>query len=416
MRATIGLLAGFGLISACNSSDFATSPPREARQNKSSNGEGISGQGARDPTASSAASGEGVGGSGTAGRSGSSGSDSSAEELGQGRVKANFSYGPKSAKADFLFVFDNSSSMQDVVANMRLGFDSLGTAKWPADTLIAVMTTMPGNPSNLNDVHPAVDRYASIEKEPGFLSLMSETARTNFRNANSSMGSRLPEVMCLQEWFKPSDKSTSGKSCLSAAVQSAFTGVGVEAGLVAVSQILDKRKQLFRMNSNVHVVFVSDTQDPGRDPSDSSKVRDLNGLRPTFATLKGKIIANSSVSGVKLHGVTPSPTCSAAENVAARLGTPYQDAIAASGGTWLDFCDGNNARTNYTPVAEQIVANTLPEPVFVLSENAKKVESVEVAGRAVPLSQVTLINDNRSVRIEGLSPSSDVAVSIIYQR
>jgi len=230
------------------------------------------------------------------------------------------------------------------------------------------------------------------------------------------MGNRLPEAMCRQEWFKPTDKSSSGKSCLSAAVQSPFTGVGVEAGLVAVSQILEKRKQLFRVGSNVHVVFVSDTQDPGRDPKDSANVRALKDLRPTYTALKAKIVANSPVSGVKLHGVTPSPTCSAAENVAARLGIPYQDAIRASGGTWLDFCDGNSARTNYVPVAEQIVANTLPEPVFVLPEAVKKIESVEIAARAVALSQVTLVNGNSAVRIEGLNPSSDVAVVITYQR
>jgi hypothetical protein len=408
-----GLLTGLFLLAACNTSDFSNAPPSAPRSNKASGGEAVNGNASGGNGTSSKSSGEGVGDNGT---NGPKGGANSVEELGQGRVKANFSYGPKSAKADFLFVFDNSSSMQDVVSDMRRGFDSLGAARWPADTMIAVMTTMPGNPSNLADVHPAVERYPSIEKEPGFLSLMSETARTNFRNANSEMGSRLPEPMCLQEWFKPSDKNSAGKTCLSAAVQSAFTGVGVEAGLVAVSQILDKRKQLFRVNSNVHVVFVSDTQDPGKDPSSSPSVSALNTLRPNFDALKSKVIANSSVSGVKLHGVTPSPTCSAAENVAARLGTPYQDAIRAGGGTWLDFCDGNLARTNYIPVAEQIVANTLPEPVFILPEAVKKIESVEVAGRSIALSQVTLTNGNTAVRIEGLSPSSDVAVVITYQR
>lgn len=413
MSTKVGLLVGLALVTSCNSSDFSNAPPSAPRSKSAAGGEGAGGNSSGDSENASQTDGQGVGHTGSTGTTG--GADS-VEELGQNLVKANFSYGPKSVKADFLFVFDNSSSMQDVVSNMRLGFDSLESAKWPADSMIAVMTTMPGNPANLSDVHPAVDRYSSIEKEPGFLSLMSETARSNFRSANSSMGNRLPEAMCLQEWFKPRDKSSSGKSCLSAAVQSPFTGVGVEAGLVAVSQILEKRKQLFRVGSNVHVVFVSDTQDPGKDPSGNSNVRALNNLRPNFAALKAKVLANSAVSGVKLHGVTPSPTCSAAENVASRLGTPYQDAIRSSGGTWLDFCDGNSARTNYVPVAEQIVANTLPEPVFVLPEVVKKIESVEVAGRAVALSQVTLVNGNSAVRIEGLNPSSDVAVTITYQR
>jgi hypothetical protein len=411
MNKSYALLVSFGLLTACNSSDFKTSAAKPPKASADAAGEGVNGSAPGDDTPQSGTNGESVGGRAP------SGGAVSVEELGQGRVKANFSYGPKSAKADFLFVFDNSSSMKDAVDNMKLGFDSLSSAKWPADTVIGVMTTMPGNPANLNEVHPAVNRYASIEKEPGFLSLMSETARSNFRSANSSMGDRLPEAMCQQEWFKPSDKSSSGKSCLSAAVQSAFSSVGVEAGLVAVSQILDKRNQFFRVNSNVHVVFVSDTQDPGKNPNNNSNVRALYDLRPMYANLKSKIIANSSVSGVKLHGVTPSLECRKAEKDVQELNeTPYQVAIAQSGGTWLDFCDGDSARTNYVPVAEQIVANTLPEPVFVLPESVKNIESVEVAGQPVELSLVTLVDGNTAVRIEGLSPSSDVAVTIIYQR
>lgn len=404
-----GILCALVSVCACNNSDFSNSPPASARQKKSTAAE-ATGAKASDSTGDRvAASGEGAVGSEDSTKSASA-------ELGVGQSKTTFSYGPKSAKADFLFVFDNSSSMQDDLEKMKLGFEGLGGAKWPADTVIAVMTTMPGNPVNLNDVHPAVDRYASIEKEPGFLSLMSETARTNFRTANSSMGGRLSEPMCLQEWFKPSDKNNAGKSCLSAAIQSPFTGVGVEAGLVAVSQILERRNQLFRMNSNVHVVFVSDTQDPGQDPNDSGKVKALSELRPTFAMLKEKIMSNSSVAGVKLHGVTPSPTCSAAESVAKRLGTPYQDAINASGGTWLDFCDGNSARSNYVPVAEQIVANTLPEPVFVLSEIVASIVKVEVSGQPLDSSRVTLLADKKSVRIDGLNPASDVEVAITYMK
>lgn len=401
-KTTYLLLSCFSV--ACNSGDFTTAPNKAPRQVKASAAEGAE---KKDSDSGKAAVAEG-------GQNGSSG-NTPVEELGQGRKKASFSYGPRSAKADFLFVIDNSSSMSNDVANVRSGFESLSAARWPADTKIAVMTTMPGNPANLNAVHPAVDGYNAIDKEPGFLSFMSETARANFRTANAAMGDRLPEPMCLAEWFKPDDKNNNGKTCLSAAIQTPFTGVGVEAGLVAVSQILDKRRQVFRMNSNAHIVFVSDTQDPGKDPNDGANIRALNDLRPNFEALKSKIMANSGVSGVKLHGVTPSVDCSAAENVAKRLGTPYQDAIRASGGTWLDFCEGNTARSNYRPVAEQIVANTLPEPVFVLPEAVKSLVQVEVAGQVVDLSRVTLLGDKKSVRIEGLSPSSDVNIAIVYQ-
>lgn len=412
MLNNLALICTLVSVCACNNSDFSNSPAPSARQKKTNvpEGAGASVKGSDSPSHSAdnaSAGSEGAGG-GTG--------ESPVKELGQGKAKATFQYGPKSAKADFLFVFDNSVSMQDDLDNMKRGFESMGSAKWPSDTMIAVMTTMPGNPTNLNDVHPSVNRYASIEKEPGFLSLMSETARTSFRTANRSMRARLSEPMCLQEWFKPSDKNSAGKSCLSAAIQSPFTGVGVEAGLVAVHQILDKRRQLFRTNSNAHIVFVSDTQDPGKDPAGNANVMALNNLRPTFEALKNKIMSNSSIAGVKLHGVTPSPNCSAAENVASRLGTPYQDAIRASGGTWLDFCDGNSARSNYVPVAEQIVANTLPEPVFVLSEIVASIVKVEVSGQPLDRSRVTLLADKKSVRIDGLNPASDVEVAITYMK
>lgn len=332
-----------------------------------------------------------------------------------GSKEASFKYGPKTSPSDFLFVFDNSGSMKATLENMQAGFASLNQASWSADTRIAVMTTLPGDPSNLSEVHPDVDAYPNIEFEPGFLSLMSERARQTFLSKFSSTDNKRNNYameMCAQEWFRPSDKNPQGIPCLTAAVQSVFSGVGYEAGLTAVKQILQKRSNLFRTGTNVNVVFISDTQDPGSGGNDTQLFR----TRPDHAQLKSAIEANGAVASIKFHGVTPSAMCSTNEGrpSAQGRGLPYQDIIAASGGVWLDFCEGSSIRTDYKPVATQIVAGALPLPVFVLPTQASKIVQVVVAGAAQPAANVFLSADKRTVRVSGLAPEKDVEVKISY--
>jgi hypothetical protein len=337
------------------------------------------------------------------------------EKLAPGEKKSEFSYGPKFVPADFLFIFDNSVSMKKPLEDVRNGIESLSVAQWPPDSRIAVMNTLPADPSDLSKVHKDVTRYLGIESEPGFMNLISEAARQRFLNsADNVYGASYPDALCESEWFKPSDKSSEGKPCLSVAFQSPFSGVGVEAGLVALSQIVSKREQLFRKKSNVNVVFLSDTQDPGKE-----NVPDVDILRHKYDKIKQKIIANSGVVGVKLHGITPSENCSTNEGKPSLkgYGTPYQDAIRASGGTWLDFCDITSRtgfRKDYKSVVEQIIANSLPDPVFVLPTAVSKVVRVVAAGEALPASSIFLSPDNKSVRVNGLNPGQDVRIEIVY--
>lgn len=343
-----------------------------------------------------------------------SNSKASAEALAVQETKATFSFGPKSTMADFLFIFDNSGSMNQSLNQLRSGFESLGGASWPADSRVAVMTTLPGDPRNLNQIHPDVNAYPNINLDPGFLNLVSEAARKKFINAPGTTvkGKQgFTEEMCADEWFKPKDVSPQGRPCLSVAIQSPFEGVGVEAGLVALSQIVKKRPKLFRSGTNVNVVFVSDTQDPGKSsPS-------VQALRPTYAELKPLIESNNTVAGIKLHGITPSENCQTGEgkpSAQTGRGLPYQDAIKASGGVWLDYCEGQQIRTNYKPVAEQILAAASPEPVFVLPSAASSVVRVVVAGSAYPAAQVVLLEDKKSVRLNGLKSNQDVSIEIFF--
>jgi hypothetical protein len=337
------------------------------------------------------------------------------EKLAPGEKKSEFSFGPKPVPADFLFVFDNSVSMKTPLQDVRNGIGSLSVAQWPADSRIAVMSTLPADPNDLSKVHKDVGSYVGIESEPGFMNLVSEAARLKFLSTTGNVnGASYPDALCESEWFKPSDKSTAGKPCLSVSFQSPFAQVGVEAGLVALGQIVSKREQLFRKGSSVNVVFISDTQDPGK-----KDVPDVDILRPKFDKIKQDIIANSGVVGVKLHGVTPSESCTTQESSPSLRGsgTPYQDAIRASGGTWLDFCDITSStgfRKDYKSVVEKILANSLPDPVFVLPTAVSKVVRVVAAGAALPESSIFLSPDNKSVRVNGLNPGQDVTIEIIY--
>jgi hypothetical protein len=316
--------------------------------------------------------------------------------------------------ADFLFIFDNSGSMRVALNQLQAGFASLGSAAWPADSRIAVMTTLPGDPNNLNNPHPDVNRYPNVELDPGFLNLVNEAGRRRFIDApgtNQAGKEGFAQQMCADQWFKPSDVNPAGKPCLSVAIQSPFHGVGVEAGLVALSQIVKKRPQMFRKGTNVNVVFVSDTQDPG----DNKPA--VQALRPTFAQLKPLIEQNSTVAGIKMHGVTPSIKCTTNEGTPSLTdgrGLPYQDAIAASGGVWLDYCDGSAVRSDYKPVAQQILAGALSEPVFPLPQVASKIVRVVVDRAVFPADRVILSADKKTLRLNGLSASKDVSIEVIY--
>lgn len=217
----------------------------------------------------------------------------------------SFISGPRAAKTDFLFIFDNSGSMRPALDSVARGFEGLRDARWPADSRIAVMTTLPGDPRNLNRVHLEVNEYTNIEREPGFLNFISAGAVRAFAAVvgRTTIETSYPIPVCNKDWFLPAERNTTGVSCLRAAFQSKFFGVGAEAGLTAVFQLVQKRAAAFRHNSHVQVVFVSDTQDPGKDSSN------LIAIRPTFQQLKAAFQRKTSIATLRIHGVVPGEGC-----------------------------------------------------------------------------------------------------------
>lgn len=332
--------------------------------------------------------------------------DSSAFGDGSGGTQEQFKFGPRFSERDILIIFDNSVSMTKYIDQVRTAFDSLVSSQWNDKSKIAVMTTMPGNPGNLNQVHSDVDRYNGIDLEPGFLSLVSAAGLQRFLSSAADYTSSYPDPICESEWFSPNEKNSKGKSCLSAALQSPFHGVGCEAGLTALNQILDKKKQLFRSGSVAQVLFVSDIHDPGCSSTA------LKNIRPTSDHLVRKISENSRVSAVKFHGIVPLPGTETAETIKhiAEVGFSYSDAVKATGGILLDIA----ADRNYSVFAGQVAAAALSAPQFVLQSKVSKIIAIKVNGKSIDISQVKLLDDEKTLEIANLDLNQDSEIVISY--
>jgi hypothetical protein len=331
--------------------------------------------------------------------------DASGEGVGQSK-SVSFKYGPKSTPNDLLFIFDNSSSMNNYLASVKAGFESLVAADWFGDTRLAVMTTLPGDPQNLNNVHAAVSKYTGIESEPGFLSLVSAAAFDKYRQAGGKVGA-YPEPLCGDEWFKPEAANRNNKRCLSVALQNPHHSVNCEAGMTALSQTLDKRNKLFRDGSLAQVVFISDAQDPGCDNAD------LKNNRPTAQALKDKIMRKHQLAGLKFHGVLPVKGGGSTKETNSHgvFGYSYNSLIQAENGILIDI----TASSDYSDFAKQLAQTSLPEPVFPLSVKASKILSVKAGAETMAPEKIQLAADGKSIRILGLNPAAEIEIVVSFE-
>lgn len=318
---------------------------------------------------------------------------------------ASFLYGPKSTPNDVLFVFDNSASMKGHLDLVKAGFEKLADAQWFGDPKIAVMTTMPGKFDDLSVPHPGVKRYTGIQFEPGFLSFVSSAGLAQYAKANPG-NTRLHyrEPLCDGEWFSPSAKNSNGKRCLSVALQNPHHGVDCEAGMTALSQILDKKGQIFRQGAFAQVVFVSDAQDPGCHNAA------LKNSRPSAEALLAKLKSKNQIIGLKVHGVLPiegdKPT---SETAAGTFGFPYNAVVKSSGGLLENIRQSNDYSTFATSIA-----NTYAEAVFTLPERASSILNVSVAGKVLKAGEYSLVDNSTRLQILGLKPAANVEININY--
>ncbi len=329
------------------------------------------------------------------------------DDVEAGLRKEVFSFGPK-AKApmvDFVFVIDNSVSMQEILTNTASGFDSLANDDvWPTRSMISVMSTMVGDRSNLTKTHPGISRYNGIDSEPGFLDFVDEKSIKSFRSvAAKGVLDKWSIDGCAGKWFKPEEKNANGQSCFKSHTQSTNHAVGCEAGITAVAQFLEKNKgkSRFRKGALVNIIFVSDTHDPGCDN------KDLKNNIPSLDAIKTKLSADNSVVGLKFHALAPDDKCTSED----LNGESYFPLITATKGLKNDPC---KIKDYSAFIKDMVVEAVKPESgVFIMSKTPTKILKVLVDGKAV--TDYVFEKDTGILTISSLSNTSDQKIEVTYK-
>lgn len=285
----------------------------------------------------------------------------------------------RSEVVDVLFVLDNSSSMRAVRTRVQAGFLALSADSFPAESRVAVMSTLPADPSDFTRPHPAVSRKRDARADPGFLKLVSDKSIANFIEVRPNRAHRFPLTGC-SEWFAPGATNVSGAPCLLAHTQSSDGSYGAEAGLTALAQLLQSRdgKRTFRPGAAVNIIFVSDTHDPGVG-SKRPEATLLEQMRPEARPLVDLLLKDNPVSSVRFHAIAPASEC---VEPWLPFGPVYTEAAEATGGVALDMCEAES----YRPIFESVLdIGTRPtRPVFALGTTAEEVDEVVVDGVPVP--------------------------------
>jgi hypothetical protein len=323
---------------------------------------------------------------------------------GETRV-ATYNIGPKVSPADFLMVVDNSGSMQVSRNKVFEGFKKVAPSAWPIDSRIAVMSTMPARFSDLSRPHENVSLYSGIETEPGFLSFVDKVSiekyRTNGNVLNPAYKAAFAEPGC-DAWFKPADVNASKTLCLNAHLQNPMTGIGAEAGLTAVKQILEKNKdqKLFRDNGFLHIIFISDTHDPGIDS------QALRAAIPNFEGIKKILLASNNLTGVKLHGIVPTKATCSSEMT---HDFSYLNPIRDSGGITYDYC---LPEPDYSSVAKQVVASSSPEAIIAFNQEFSSIVKVLIDG--VPYTGKIETVNSITIKLSDLAILKDTAIEVTF--
>jgi hypothetical protein len=343
---------------------------------------------------------------------GDGGSAVSAEEDASGTTRREtfeLGGGATTPVADFLFVVDDSVSMQLIVDRVRAAFATLGDGSaFPKEARIAVMSTLPADPDNLQRVNVAAMHRQRNQHDPGFLRLIDKVGIADFAKwAPPDQRAHFSHPGCDGAWFSPTDLDASGVSCLVAHTQLAMDNVHVEAGLTAFGQLLERRDTLplFRPGAAANVIFVSDTQDPGLNADDKG-FDALVAARPDFQRLSDLVDVANTVSSFRIHAIAPESQC--AEHWS-HIGEVYQQAAKASGGRTLDVCSATDYRAFIEAIGKD--GAVVQRPVLALGK-AMEDAQVEVDGQRVGYSASV---DGRAITLDGALANKKSRVTVTYK-
>lgn len=317
-------------------------------------------------------------------------------------IQTSYNYGQLNPPIDYLFIIDNSSSMELIIDKVNQGFNSLQEAGvFPPESLVAVMNTMIADDSDYSIPSPFVTTYTGIAMEPGFLDFVDSAAIENYKTQVPGYAGKWPLDGCNTKWFQPQEKNANGDYCLEAATQSTFSSLGVEAGTHAFAQLLLKNagQRLFRTNALLNVIFVSDTHDPGLNSNE------LKEALPNYNALYNASIVNNTLASLKFHALAPFTACTGEQ----LHDQSYFNLVEASGGQKADSCNVANYQTF---LANMVDASKTAEPKFLLQYPAETIIKVLVNDEEI--IDYEFSDDEMFIILNGLDPTVPVEVTITH--
>ncbi len=323
-------------------------------------------------------------------------------------------------QTDILFVIDESVSMGRILQDIRAGFASLTAAAYPADTRIAVTNMLPATYTDLlgfvaDYTRPFLDPQGIFAQQPGFIRLVNGASIDGFLAVSPASAPKFLLRGCADTWFAPTALNADGQPCLLAASQTALLGTGVEAGIIALDQLVRRQSgPLFRAGSLVNIIFISDTHDPGGNYYGRSGA--LSALIH-FSQLRQNILnRNPNLRGLKLNGFVPLPPADhpalQGVKVVGQLPPTLNDSqvsgealhdfsylpyIAASGGVGLHPVN-NEWSTVLPEILEE--SRVLRSPTLTLSHRAQRIIRVLVNGVEIDPALYSLKNNGRELLLQ----------------
>ena len=326
-----------------------------------------------------------------------------------------WTYGGK-YPVDFLFVIDNSASMEDILDKVNRGFASISLSPelFADDSKLAVMSTMigqlPWEGGNLSEPSSHISAYRNIALEPGFLSLVDYDAFQRYVQGDvpEHLKDRWALEPCSQKWFTPTAVHPNlGHSCFEAATQISATALNTEAGIKAFEQLLTKNPSggVFRDKAIVNVVFVSDTHDPGAKVGEQ-----YFNSRLGYGQLKELVSQSHTVVDLKFHAIAPDKVQCDSSSVGEGLWNhSYYKLATSSRGYTADSCQVED----YRDLLSEIIAHgQIASPVFDLDLNASQVQTVKVDGQVT--GDFIFDETAKTVTIDNLDPYRTSHIQIYY--
>lgn len=326
---------------------------------------------------------------------------------------------------DILFVLDDSCSMDTIIDNVKSGIASISSVSFAANTKMATTYMSPATLDAQGNTDFNTPFYSKSFNTPGYLQLVSANSINQYissldSSAQDSMKQQhFPKQACSNEWFSPNQTAANGNdTCIESAMQAPFFCTVAETGVLSVAQLAERLSsqstQLFRDNANAHIVFISDTHDPGASfYGKSNTPAELLSV----SEFRNKILNNNpNIQSLRFSGVVPLPVVGNEKltglNVIGDIPQDANEAKVSSESTWsysyLDFIRESQGvamhakSKDWSQLMQSLVDFTkTPTSVIVsLRNKATKIVEVKVNDILIEKSQYRLKSDGLNVEVD----------------